>query len=297
MITVFGLFNLALGLLATAAALALAAAWLISGQIVRRRRPDPPDTPGDRGLPFEHVTFGARDGVQLGGWLTGPPGSRRPAVIFCPGLFGSMDGDTHFLPAFAAAGFDVLQFDWRAHGISDGERVSLGVREIDDALGAIDFLQARGVTRIGLLGFSMGGAVALRAAARDARVACVVCDGGFVRVRRAIEAFLRRRIGPLAGPAAGLILWLAGRRLGGIDLRRADPLPEVGRISPRPVLLIHGERDPFVPPADQDAIFAACGEPKALWRVPGAGHRQAHEIARADYEARVIGFFTAHLRG
>jgi uncharacterized protein len=290
------LLEITLTLAAVLLALTLAAAWLISGQIVRRRKPDPRSTPADHALNFEHVTFGARDGIQIGGWLVGDARSRRPTVIFCPGIYGSMDGDTHFLPAFAAAGFDVLQFDWRGHGISDGQRITFGVREIDDVLGAVDFLQGRGVARIGLMGFSMGGAVALRAAARDARIACVVCDGGFVHVAHAIRAGLRERIGMAGRLITPLVLMLTQLRMGGVDLRNADPLGVVGGLAPRPVLFIHGSVDPYVPIADQDAIFAASGEPKSLWRVEGAGHREAHKHEPDAYRQRVIGFFKANLR-
>jgi fermentation-respiration switch protein FrsA (DUF1100 family) len=271
------------------AVLILVGAWVAAGHMIKRRTPDSPHTPGDLGLPYEVVSFPARDGVRIGGWRVGS--GDRPTVIFCPGWNGSMDGDTHFLPWFDAAGFDVLQFDWRAHGASEGDHISLGVLEIDDLLGALDFLEGRGVTRVGLMGFSMGGAIALRGAARDQRVACVVCDGGFVHFKHAIAGGLRRRIGGLAGPLAGLILWMAGARLGGIDLRESSPLAEVAAISPRPVLFIHGGRDRHVPMADQEAIFAAAGEPKSLWRVDAAGHREAHKLEPDTYRDRVMGFF------
>lgn len=284
-----------LGVLATTAALVLIAAWLISGQIVRRREPDPTCTPEDVGLPFEHVMFPSRDGLMLGGRLAAERGSRRPVVVFCAGLFGSMDGDTVLVPHFYRAGFDVLQFDWRGHGISDGGRVTLGVREADDLRGALDFLQARGVRAIGLMGFSMGGAVALRVAAGDRRVACVVADGSLIDVSHAVEGFIRRQIGVALRPFAWLVVRLAGLRLGGIRLEEASPLPAAGRISPRPVLLIQGADDPFVPPADQDALLDACGEPRALWRVADAGHRETYDRVPEDYLTRVLGFFQTHL--
>ncbi len=283
-----------LGVLSAAAALLLIAAWLASGYIVRRRKPDPPCPPNALGLPFEHVTFTSRDGIALGGWLTGEPG-RRPTVVFCAGMFGSMDGDTDRVPDFVAAGFDVLQFDWRAHGISDGSRGTLGVRELDDLLGALDFLQARGVGHVGLMGFSMGGAVALRAAAQDKRVACVVCDGGYVGLDHALNSYLRGDTEIRVQPVTWLAMRLIALRLGGLDLSQASPLPTAGQIAPRPVLLVHGSDDPFVPLADQDAIFAALGEPKELWRVEGAGHREAHDLDPEAYTQRVIGFFKAHL--
>jgi len=296
------ILNIALTSLAIVLALILITAWLISGMIIRRRKPDPPSTPADHGLPYEHVTFAARDGVQLGGWLVAEKGSRRPTVIFCPGISGSMDGDTHFLPTFSAAGFDVLQFDWRAHGISDGQRCTFGVREVNDVLGAVDLLQSLGITKIGLMGFSMGGAVALRAAARDARILCVVSDGGFVHVSHAIGGFMREKVGLLGLILTPLVLWMTRLRLGGLDLREADPLNEVGKIAPdvlirtRPVLFIHGSDDPYIPINDQKAIYAAAGEPKSLWRVDGAGHREAHERAPEEYRQKVIGFFKTYLR-
>jgi fermentation-respiration switch protein FrsA (DUF1100 family) len=284
-----------LGVLATAGALVLIAAWLIAGQIVRRREPDPACTPEDVGLPFEHVTFPSRDGVMLGGRLTSERGSRRPVVVFCAGLFGSMDGDTALVPHFFSAGFDVLQFDWRGHGISDGRRVTLGIREADDLRGALDFLQARGVRAVGLMGFSMGGAVALRVAAEARRAICLAVDGPLVHVRHAVQGFLRKRTGMPLRPFAWLVVRLAGLRLGGLPLGEASPLSAAGRISPRPVLFIHGADDPFVPPADQDALFGASGEPKTLWRVAGAGHREAYDRAPEDYLSHVIGFFQMHL--
>ncbi len=283
-----------LGVLATAVALILLTAWLLAGRLVRRRAPDPPCTPQAFNLPFEHVTFTARDGVQLGGWLVGERG-RRPTVIFCAGLFGSMDGDTAMVPPFLAAGFDVLQFDWRSHGISDGQRVTLGVREAEDLLGAIDFLQSRGVQSIGLMGFSMGGAVALRVAAQDQRVACVVCDGGFVHIEHAIEGFFQERLGARLRLLVWLVMRLTELRLGGIRLADASPLPVVSRIAPRPVLFVHGSADPFVPIVDQDALFRACGDPKTLWRVDGVGHREAYKREPATYRHKVIEFFRAAL--
>ncbi len=286
-----------LGVIATLAALVLIAAWLVAGQVVRRRTPEPPSTPADFDLPFEHVTFTARDGVRLAGRLTGEPGRPRPVVVFCAGLFGSMDGDTALVPWFFDAGFDVLQFDWRGHGASDGQRVTLGVREADDLLGALDFLQARGVSRIGLIGFSMGGSVALRVAARDQRVACVAADGPFTHIAHAIEGGLHERLGLRLRPLVWLALRLAEFRLGGLRLADASPLPAAGAISPRPVLLIHGADDPFVPPADQAALYAACVEPKTLWVVAGAGHREAHKRDPEAYRERVIGFFRGCLLG
>lgn len=287
----------AIGVLAVVAALLLIGLWLASGRLVRRWSPDAPDPPENYGLAFEHVTFSARDGVELGGWLTAERGSRRPTLIIAPGLFGSMDGDTHVVPFLAAGGFDVFQFDWRAHGISDGQRTTLGLDEINDLQGAVDFLQARGIRQIGVLGFSFGGAVAIREAAQDERVRCLCLDGPFASLENALAGALAERIRVRLPVVGWLLVQMIGVRLGGRRLAEVDPLAAVGEISPRPLLFIQGTRDALVPVADQEALLAAAGDPKALWRVEGAGHREAHKMAPEAYRERVVGFFQRYLRG
>jgi fermentation-respiration switch protein FrsA (DUF1100 family) len=288
--------NLVLAIIATLGLVILFMAWLISGLVVRRREPDPPCSPDAFELPFEHITFATRDGVRLAGWLTGEPG-RRATVIFCPGMFGSMDGDTELVPMFFEAGLDVLQFDWRAHGRSEAFRGTLGVREVLDVQGAVDFLQSRGVQQIGLMGFSFGGGVALRVAAADQRIACIVCDGASTSVQRAFEGYLRERgiRTRYVAPLVWLILRLVEVRLG-LQLSSADPGSSVSAISPRPVFFIHGGSDVLVLPTEQDRLFAACSEPKALWRIEGAGHREGYKLEPEEYSRRVIGFFRQHLQ-
>ena len=115
--------------LAAMLTLLLACVWLVSGRVLAKKTPDPACTPRDLGLPAEAVSFSSRDGLRLSGWYTrGGPGTvMRPVVVFCPGLFGSLDGDTEMVPVFTSAGLDVLQFDWRAHGGSAGTRCTLGL--------------------------------------------------------------------------------------------------------------------------------------------------------------------------
>jgi uncharacterized protein len=287
---------LALATLILMALIALCAAWLVSGRMLAHRSPDPALTPADFGLRYEAITFSAQDGVRLGGRLTGEGG--RPVVIICAGMFGSMDGDTALVPMFVAAGLDVFQFDWRAHGQSAGRRGSLGLHELRDVQGALDYLEGRGAGPIGLMGLSFGGAVALRAAAQDRRVACVACDSAVVQFAQAVQGLIAERAGAQAAaalrPWIALVLWLVRLRLGQ-SLDDAGPLGWVGRIAPRPVLLVQGALDPLVPVVDQDALFSACGEPKSLWWVRGAGHRQAHQLDPQEYQRRVAGFFAANL--
>jgi fermentation-respiration switch protein FrsA (DUF1100 family) len=62
-------------------------------------------------------------------------------------------------------------------------------------------------------------------------------------------------------------------------------------------MLIHGERDPYVSTAAVEGLFAAAGEPKELWIVPEADHRQVDKLQPDEYLGRVIGFFDRYLAG
>ena len=66
----------------------------------------------------------------------------------------------------------------------------------------------------------------------------------------------------------------------------------IARISPRPVLIIHGELDNAACTVDDARrLYRAAGDPRELWIVPGAGHCGAHAAAPQAYEERVLGFF------
>lgn len=289
------IIGLALGALGLAAF-----GWIAAGRLTERREPDPPDSPDKHKLPFEDVTFESSDGLTLKGWWIGSKrkAKPRPTLILCPGHNGSMDADLKHVPWLWKAGYDLLLFDWRAHGKSEGEMVSMGALEWQDLQGAIAFLGTRDVPAIGLFGFSMGGAVVLRVAGQDSAglVKAAVSDGGFARVESAIAGYfmeefrLPRRVAHLA---ARVVQRMAQRRYG-LNLADGDPLPFMDKMT-CPLLLIHGARDPYVPVGDQDALYNAAGYPKMLWRLPEAGHREADVLRPEQYQERVLAFFVEHL--
>jgi len=272
-------------------------AWAGSGKLIARRTPDAQTNPADYGLAHEEVSFPSRDGVTLRGWFI-PAKPVRGTVIFCHGHAGSMDPDIIYAPWFNEAGFNVLMFDFRAHGRSDGRKVSLGYFERQDLLGAIDYLQGQGIEQVGVLGFSMGGAVSLITAPQSEAIRAVISDGGFARLESAMLGWVQEQQISLPHwlvlPLARLIMWVAGWRLGA-RLAEADPIRWVGGIAPRPVLFIHGDHDPYVTVADVESLYAAAGEPKELWRVSEAGHREVDQHRPAEYRQRVVGFFRLHL--
>jgi fermentation-respiration switch protein FrsA (DUF1100 family) len=294
--------RLGIGALAAAGGV-LVGAWFASGQLIRRRSPDPPVDPAAYGLEAEPVRFPSRDGLLLGGyWI--PARRRRGTVILLPGQGGSLDPDLIYAPALVRRGYDVLLFDFRGHGRSQGGHVSWGYYERLDLLGALDFLKNRDVERVGVMGFSMGAAVAIRTAPEADAVAAVVSDGCYADLLGAIRGWATAR-SPWARPGdrqhgkavewlGRLVLKMAGWRLG-CRLEEASPIHWVGQVSPRPILFIQGECDPYVPPRDFLTLWNAAREPKERWVVPGAGHREADKMYPAAYRQHVLGFFDRHL--
>ncbi len=279
-----------LSAIATAALFMLG--WFAATQLIQRRTPDSPADPAELALDYEEVSFRSRDGLRLGGWFI--PGSKpqRGTIVFCHGHAGSLDSDLRYVPIFQKRGFNVLQFDFRGHGRSEGRQVSMGYYERLDLLAAVDYAQALGIDQVGVLGFSMGGAVAISTAAQNPAIAAIVSDGGFARLRPTLQAGLQQRGIPLwlARIVTPWTMRIAGWRLG-CDLAEADPQRWVHLISPRPILFVHGGRDRYVDPAEIEALHAAAGNPKALWIVQEAEHRRIDQARPEEYRARVLAFF------
>lgn len=264
--------------------------WYAGRQLIERTDPDPYLNPGRLDLPFEPVAFPSHDGITIRGWLI-PADQRRATVVICPGHFGSMHSDLVYVPWLRDAGYDVLLFDWRGRGRSDGGATSLGILERRDLLGAVDWLADRGIQRLGVLGFSMGAAVAIAASPLAPNIAAVVADSPFPRVRDTIVTGMVQRGVPraVARLAAPPIIWSASLQAD-VDLTLIDPIRWAAFVS-APLLLMSGGRDPYLPTSTAQELFNLASEPKELWTVADAGHRELYGWRREDYQARVLGFF------
>ena len=298
-------------LILLAVILVCAVVWRWSTEVIKGPQPDALSSPSAYALPISEVRFPSRDGLTLHGWFIPAPGVTRSSlddedwatgskgtIVLCHGRFGSKDPDLKYVPWLQDAGYNCFLFDFRSHGRSEGKYTSFGYHERKDLLGALDFLRGKKISTVGVMGFSLGGAVAIGTAAQHSEIAAVVADGAFVELRGALARGARERGLPtwLVRNLGPLILWLAGKRVGG-DLEESDPLRWVGGIAPRPLLIIHGENDPYVSVEDARRLYDRAGEPKELWIAPGAGHRRVDDVYPDEYRDRVVGFFDRYLAG
>jgi pimeloyl-ACP methyl ester carboxylesterase len=192
----------------------------------------------------------------------------------------------------AGHGYGVLLFDLSGHGESDGRSTSIPARLVEDAGAALDFLDWRRDVRdgrIGVLGVSLGGEVALQAAAGDPRWRAAVLEG----VQGASPSDMRASRPDPATAAVLTLMWGVGRMLGGSS--PAAPNPElVERIAPRPMLLLSAGRGTEAR-ANEDYRRRG-GTTTELWNLAGAAHAAALRTARAAYGRRVVGFLDRALR-
>jgi pimeloyl-ACP methyl ester carboxylesterase len=214
-------------------------------------------------LPFEDLVF-VSEGVTLRGWRFRTSAPRRGLIVYLHGSADNRQSGLGFAHRFVPQGFDVVAYDSRAHGDSGGDACTYGFHEKKDLSRALDVLQAD--TAI-LFGTSLGGAVALQAAADDPRIKGVIAQSSFSD----LETIVRDRAPFFATRSEVREALAIAEARGAFRVAAVSPRLAATRIRV-PVLLIHGERDSETRASHSKAIFAALAGPKELVIVARAGH-------------------------
>lgn len=243
-------------------------------------------------LNFQNVTFpAANDGLQLRGWFVPAQKPTNATVVVCHGIGANQSVFSGVLPFLHRAGFNVLTFDFRGHGDSNGHTTSFGYYEARDVRGAVAYLKNRGQTRVALYGFSMGGAAVLLSTTQLPDLRAVVVDSTFADFAPLLQAqtgsssFLGRALPTLARAFGHLEL--------GFDAGEIAPRRAVAKLSPRPIFIIHGLADKLIPVSQARENFRTAYQPKQIMLIPGAGHCRGRLVNPGQYEPRVAAFLRA----
>jgi pimeloyl-ACP methyl ester carboxylesterase len=223
-------------------------------------------TPDMIGLQYENVSIDVEGGDRLHGWLLPGEPPVKGTIVFLHGNAQNISyhiASVHWLPR---QHYNVLLYDYRGFGKSTGEPSIL--QSIDDFAAVMAELQQRigeEDHRVVVLGQSLGAALAISAVAKwksrytfDATVLdSAFSDYRLIAKEKMAEVFWLK-------PFTFLVpLFIPGT---------PDITADIARLSPIPVLLIHGKKDQIIPWQHSKRLYAAARKPKQLWLQPDARH-------------------------
>jgi pimeloyl-ACP methyl ester carboxylesterase len=253
----------------------------------------PKRTPGALGLAYEDVRFRTFDGVELAGWLVPHPHARGN-VIFCHGHGRNRGHVAGLLETLHDMGLNVLAFDFRGHGDSEGHTSTFGQREVRDLVAAETYLSRRFPAQpLFLVGISLGAAVSLQALPQLPSVQGVWSEGAFSRFQNVVDTNLKWLPSGLQRPLA----WMYDG-LGWLDCGfwapGVNPVDCLKGITV-PICFCHGEHDELVPFDEGKALYTSYAGPKWHYWAEGATHYNVRQEAREEYLRRLRTFLEAHL--
>ncbi len=239
------------------------------------------------GLPHESVTLTTSDGIELSAAYV--PSANGAAVVVFPGTAALKEARM-----IARHGYGVLLLDPRGQGKSGGDNIHwAGDRDLS---AAAEYLKTRpdvDPQRIAGFGSSVGGEVLLETAAQSDAFAAVISEGAGLRIGEGAD--LMHGAERLMTPAFTTLTLATA-----VFSNQTPPPPlveRIGQIAPRPVFLIYAAPGDGGENERQPGYYAAAGEPKQLWKVPGASHTGGIDAQPAEFERRVIAFLDDALRG
>lgn len=279
-----------------------------------RKRPDRNDIPESRlykeyrdamkkvigemeNTPSEEACIVSSDGYRLHGTLFHMQ-RNTPTVIFFHGYHGTYAWDGYgFFQLCKDKGFNILMVDERAHGESESNVITFGIKERYDCRLWIDYVRKRfgADTDIILAGVSMGAAAVMMASALGLpeNVRAIVADCGYTTPADIVKETVRK----MNLPVAPLYLFIrqGARLFGHFNLEEASPLEAVKKLQ-IPILFLHGKEDSVIPLSMNEELYESCTGPKERVVIEGADHATCAMADYKAYEKAVVEFLERYLK-
>jgi len=256
-------------------------------------RPQNTHTPEDVGLEYEVRTINFDNGDTLEAWYV-PAVRPRGIILAFPAYAESKESELAQAAAFHSMGYDVLMVDFRGAGGSSGNDTTLGIREAKDVAHAVSYAhEGWPKSHLILYGVSMGSAAILRSIATEGvNPDAVVIESPFNRlldtVRNRFDA-----MGLPSFPSAELVVLWGGVQQG-FDGFAHNPEEYASKVQ-APTLLLYGERDPRVTPAQVRQLYDKLGGHKEFITFPGAGHESLIAAEPERWKDSVAHFLETNL--
>jgi fermentation-respiration switch protein FrsA (DUF1100 family) len=243
---------------------------------------DEPATPATWGCKFENIDFKSADGTPLHGWWIPKRGAEtKGTVVFSHGNAGSIGHHLGFAVWLVEAGYNVVMYDYRGFGKSGGRVDRRGM--VDDVKAAFAYTATRRDLNAGRLisyGHSLGGAKSVAALGESPvkGLRAVVIDGAFA----SYQAMAR----------------IIGGRLGeSLVTDELAPKDFVGKLSPVPLLVVHGAHDEVVPVSQGLELFKTARQPKTLFEVEDGRHGDSLSRDQGAFRKRMLVWLDNAMKG
>lgn len=249
----------------------------------------------------KQVSIHAADGIVLKGWYFDEASNSDKSVILFHGLSDNRSGMIGYVQLFLRYGYNVLTPDWRAHGESDGDLATYGIKERNDVTSWINWLNSSTDSKkYFALGESYGAAVLLESLEDENRICAAVAESSFASFREA--AYDRGgqliRANDFVGrtifiPAVEAAFWTASLKYS-LDFDQISPLKSLAATK-TPVLLIHGDIDNNIPVRHSRLMYNSEQNNSYIqyWESH-AGHAGTLGKSPVEFEKRVISWFKNH---
>lgn len=246
-------------------------------------------TPEDFDVFYQNISFYTADNVKIKGWFVPSENPKAKTIILLHG-YPADKGDLLPSRIFLQQKYNLLFFDFRYFGVSGGSYTTLGKNEVQDLLGAIKYLQTRGINEVGVWGLSMGGAVALLTAPQTPEIKAIVVESSYARLDWMADGYYRI---PYVNYGLAWLTGLWGQLFLGIDINKENTLTAAEKIK-IPVLLIHSQQDSVVPFKHAQTLK------NALKNNPHFEiifiQDKAHGQLINDYDKIIMNFFDRYLK-
>ncbi len=271
-------------------------AWYISSRIILQPRDLRKEDWKQYALWPQPVNFFTSDGLKLAGVFI--EGTGDTTIILLHGYGRSKEQLLPQASFLNKAGYNIFMFDFRASGESEGKYITFGQREQRDLVGALEYLRTQknvNQEKIGLLGFSMGGAVALMKSGDLPEIKAMVITSTYANFKTVIWNNFRRYLrGVPFFPLGYFTLWIIKFRTG-CYLPTISPIRYIHKLKARPLMIIHSEYDKRVPIEDALEFYKKAPWLKEFWLVRDAHHGDIYSISKDQYEDKVTTFFDRYI--
>ncbi|WP_062270505.1 alpha/beta hydrolase [Endozoicomonas arenosclerae] len=252
------------------------------------------DSPSEIGLSYEDVSLETADDIHLKGWFV--PGSKADqGVVLVHGRGATRHEGLRDSIALHGQGFNLLLIDLRNSGSSQKSYNSMGFHEVKDVHTGVEYLKDRGISNIGVVGYSMGATTSIMAMSENKQIKAGWFDAGFSDLNTIIlEAGERDFNLPKMNWFSGLVRFFYEWR-GDLETIQSAPVNVISKISPRPVMIVHGTADRVVDVSHGKRLYEAAQEPKSLWIVPEGRHTRTWQADKEKSSRLISEFFNKGL--